>query len=80
MVAMRGFALSNLKYIRQWVKFYSYDNEIGQQVVAQLVQIPWGHNLKIISKCKTVEEALYYVRNTIENGWSRNVLTHTLTR
>ncbi len=40
MLAMRGFALSNLKYIRQWVKFYSYDNEIGQQAVGQLVQIP----------------------------------------
>lgn len=75
---MRGFALSNLKYIRQWVKFYSHENTISQQAVGQLTQIPWGHNLKIMSKCKTVEEALYYVINILENGWSRSVLTHQI--
>ncbi|WP_218185256.1 DUF1016 N-terminal domain-containing protein [Methanogenium cariaci] len=32
----------------------------------------------IISKCNTVDEALFYVRRTIENNWSRNVLTHQI--
>ncbi len=60
---VKGFSERNLKYIRQWFYFYSDENPIGQQAVAQLTQIPWGHNLKIISKCKTIEEALYYVSN-----------------
>jgi len=51
---------------------------IGQQAVAQLVQIPWGHNLKIISKCQHSSEALYYVQKTRQHGWSRAVLTHQL--
>ena len=48
------------------------------QVVAKLVQVPWGHNLVIISKCKDVIEAFYYVNKTIENNWSRSVLTHQI--
>jgi len=66
---MKGFSLRNIKYIRQWVLFYSTRNSIGQQAVAQIVQqvvaqlsgIPWGHNITIISKCKNVDEALFYV-------------------
>ncbi|MBN2791448.1 MAG: DUF1016 family protein [Desulfuromonadales bacterium] len=48
------------------------------QAVTKLVQIPWGHNREIISKCKDVTEALYYVNQTIEHSWSRNVLTHQI--
>ncbi|MDR1120094.1 MAG: PDDEXK nuclease domain-containing protein, partial [Dysgonamonadaceae bacterium] len=39
-------------------------------------QIPWRHHVEIITKCKTAEEALFYVQKTIENGWSRAVLIH----
>lgn len=46
-----GFSERNLKYIRQWYSFWNED-EIGQQVVAQLMQIPWGSNILIISQCK----------------------------
>jgi len=73
---MKGFSERNLKYIRQWVVFYSNEKAIGQQLVAQLTQISWGHNLKIIAKCQSIEEAVYYVQNTLDNGWSRSVLTH----
>jgi predicted nuclease of restriction endonuclease-like (RecB) superfamily len=44
---------------------------IVQQPVAK---IPWGHNILIFSKSKDVEEALFYVSQTIENGWSRDTL------
>lgn len=55
-----------------------FDEEKSQQVVAQILMIPWGHNITIIQKCKTIEEALYYVQNTIKNGISRNVLIHQI--
>ena len=66
---MKGFSLRNIKYIRQWFLFYSTQDLIGQQAVAQIMQqvvaqlsrIPWGHNITIISKCKNVDEALFYV-------------------
>lgn len=47
------------------------DAQIGQQAVAQ---IPWGHNVLIISKSKSVQEAEFYVSQSLQNGWSRSVL------
>ena len=72
---MKGFSLRNLKYMRQWFQFWSAEPAIGQQLVAQ---IPWGHNLVIISKIKNIDEAVFYVQKTIHNNWSRVVLTHQI--
>jgi len=52
------------------------DEEIVQQLVAQL---PWGHNVKLIEALKGSEERLWYARQAVEHGWSRNVLVQTLT-
>ncbi len=63
------------------VSAYSSNNQgdiIGQQAVAQLQDIffsvPWGHHLYIFSQCKTVDKAIFFLRKTVENGWSRAVL------
>jgi len=55
------------------------DVTIFQQVVGEfddhpIFQIPWGHHTLIFTKCKSVQEAIFYVQKTIENGWSRAVL------
>lgn len=83
---MKGFAYSNLKYIKQWYSFYNSKlpigqqpvGQIGQQPVAQITRIPWGHNIAIISKCKTLDEAIYYVQGAITHNWSRSVLVHQI--
>ena len=36
--------------------------------------VPWRHHVEIISRCKSVEEALFYVQKTIEEGLSRSAL------
>ncbi|WP_065107546.1 PDDEXK nuclease domain-containing protein [Streptobacillus moniliformis] len=81
---IKGFSKENLKHIRYWYQFYS-NGLIGLQPVTQLKKIeqmiksiPWGHNQRIMYKCKTVEEALFYVGKTLENGWSRTVLEHQI--
>ncbi len=74
---MQGFSVRNLKYMRQWFQFWSINSPIGQQLVAQ---IPWGHNLVIIAKVKNIDEATFYVQKTIQNNWSRSVLTHQIER
>ena len=51
---------------------------ISRQAVPLITQIPWGHNIAIIAKCKNIEEALFYIQNTIEHGWSRSVLIHQI--
>jgi len=75
---MKGFSRRNIMYIQQWYLFYSQSGLIVQQAVAQLSGIPWGHNITIISKCKNVDEALFYVQATAKNNWSRSVLTHQI--
>ena len=83
---MKGFSQRNLECVRKWYLFYfeGVGNcatgccAIAQHPADQLIQIPWGHNLVIISKCKDITEALYYVSKTIEHNWSRNVLTHQI--
>ena len=46
---VKGFSKRNLELIRKWVKFWNHENT--KQVVSQLFQIPWGHNIVIIQKC-----------------------------
>ncbi len=83
---IKGFSEVNLSFIRRWVAFYKKHDtnfvttcdEISKKIIPQLTQIPWGHNRVIISKCKSKEQALFYVNKTIENGWSRSVLTHQI--
>lgn len=75
---IKGFSERNLKYIRQWYLFYSKGPRIGQQVVAQLTTIPWGHNIQIMTKCRDFNEAIYYVENTLRYNWSRNILVHQI--
>ena len=55
------------------------EDKIMQQLVAQLISVPWGHHRTIIDKCKRDrDKALFYVRRTIQNGWSRNSLLNWL--
>ena len=40
--------------------------------------VPWGHHVEIIAKCRTIEEALFYIVKTISGNWSRNTLMNCL--
>jgi len=71
---MTGFSPRNLKYMRAFAEAWP-DELIVQQLVAQ---IPWGHNVRILDYVKDNREREWYVRATIQNGWSRNVLVHQI--
>lgn len=40
--------------------------------------VPWGHHIQIITKCKDVNEALFYIRKTVNEGWSRATLMNCM--
>jgi len=67
---MKGFSRANLMYMRAFAQAWP-DPQIVQQAVGQL---PWGHNLVLLSKLKTQAERQWYAAKTIEHNWSRNVL------
>lgn len=59
------------------------DDAKAQQPVAHISEdvffsVPWGHHLYIISQCKDVSRAAFYLKKTVENGWSRAVLLNYL--
>ena len=43
-----------------------------------LASIPWRHHVEIISHVHSFEEALFYIRETLEGGWSRAMLVRNL--
>lgn len=81
-----GFSRSNLFNIRKFYNFYSTVsvqqpvglkelNPIQQPVgLNDLHLIPWGHHVVILEKTKTIEEAQFYIEETIKNNWSRSIL------
>jgi predicted nuclease of restriction endonuclease-like (RecB) superfamily len=87
---MKGLSTRNLKYCRSFCEFYnntigqqvvaqiqSTDNKedvISQQLVAQLKQIPWGHNILIFTKSANIRTAAFYIEQTLANAWGRETL------
>jgi len=89
-----GFSPRNIRYCRDFFALYKAGSILPQavaksgrgnlrsnrpQVVADLILVPWGHHRTIIDKCNgDPEKALFYVRRTIQNGWSRSSLLNWL--
>ena len=40
--------------------------------------VPWRHHVEIITRCKSIEEALFYIDQTIEKGLSRSALINCI--
>jgi len=72
---MKGFSKRNLELIRQWYNYWKDQEAIAKQLATQL---PWWHNIVIITKVKNTEEAIYYLKEAINYGWSRAVLVHQI--
>ena len=71
----------------QELSVISHSNKKVPQLVADnfesllpklLSFIPWGHHREIITKCKDIDSALFYILNTIENSCSRSALVHQI--
>ncbi|HBB32664.1 MAG TPA: DUF1016 domain-containing protein [Cyanobacteria bacterium UBA8803] len=67
---LKGFSRSNLMYMRAFAEAYP-DEVIVQRSVGQL---PWRHNIALLEKLKSPEKRIWYARQALENGWSRDVL------
>ena len=61
----RGFSARNLRYMKRFYELFPV--------------VPWGHIRTIIDKCRgDREKAEFYIRKTVDNGWSRAVLLNYL--
>jgi len=83
---LKGLSASNLKYCLRFFQFYcgaeteiiSSNTDISPFSQQPVDQIPWGHNILIFTKCGSLEEAGFYIGQTLEQGWSRDVLAMQL--
>jgi len=66
-----GFSARNLWDMKKFFEFYKDTDKKLRQLVALL---PWKHNLLIMSKTTSINEAKYYAEQCHENNWSRNIL------
>lgn len=77
---MKNFYLLYQPYLENTPQLVEQkDNAITPQVVEQiqndLYSVPWGHHRFMIDKYKeNPEKALFFVHQTVENGWSRDML------
>lgn len=51
---------------------------VGKEFPLPFALIPWRHHVEIITKCKSIDEALFYVGKTIEQGLSRDALINCI--
>ncbi len=67
---LRGFTRPNLYRMRQFYEAYQ-----GQDFVSPVVrQLPWTHNLIILSQAKRPAEREFYLRMAAQEGWSKREL------
>lgn len=84
----KGLSVNNLYYVRQFYQMYASISPQLEgksastntpQVGGILFKLPWGHHRLLIDKYFNLPEiALFYVKESIEKGWSRAVLDHML--
>lgn len=68
---VKGLSPNNLRYSRHFYRLYKN----LPQLVGELTRIPWSsHRLIIDRSGGDADKAMFYVRRTIENNWSRRQL------
>jgi predicted nuclease of restriction endonuclease-like (RecB) superfamily len=76
---MRSLSDRNLVYMQTFASvwpFFPFTHEIqtGDKQQSILLKIPWTHHMIILDKTKTLDERIFYINETIRNGWSITML------
>jgi predicted nuclease of restriction endonuclease-like (RecB) superfamily len=67
---IHGFTRPNLFRMRQFYETYRHEPKVSPLVR----QLPWTHNLLILSGCKRPEEREFYLRLAADRRWSKREL------
>jgi predicted nuclease of restriction endonuclease-like (RecB) superfamily len=71
---LRGYTRRNLFRMRQFYETYRGDEKVSPLVT----QLPWTHNLLILSRSKRAEEREFYLRMAVAEKWSKRELERQL--
>ena len=81
---VKGLSETSIRYAsRLYLLYKQYITilpQLGEELPdSEIWRIPWGHHKYIIDRFHDhPEKAMFFVRKTIENGWSRNMLLNFL--
>jgi predicted nuclease of restriction endonuclease-like (RecB) superfamily len=67
----RGFSPRNLWDMKRFYEFYRNEDAKLRHAVAVL---PWKHNILIMTKVKSMDEARFYIESAVEMCWTRDIL------
>jgi predicted nuclease of restriction endonuclease-like (RecB) superfamily len=67
---MQGFSRRNLLFMRSFAEAYPHAEKVKQLVS----QLPWGHIIRLLQRVKEPAIREWYIRESIEHGWSRSIL------
>ncbi len=79
------FSRTNLVYMKYFYQLYNkylteiqnvtFYPQVGDKIMVDIFSVPWGHHKLLIDKfINEPEKAIFFLRQTVENGWSRNML------
>ena len=72
------FSPTNLAYMRTKTDSANCP-QVGDELDSPIFHVPWGHHKYLIDKFfREPDKAMFYVRETVKNGWSRAVLLNFL--
>jgi predicted nuclease of restriction endonuclease-like (RecB) superfamily len=59
---------------RFYERYYSADTKLRRTVAV----LPWRHNILLLNKIQSLEAVEFYANETIEKGWSRDLLLNAI--
>ncbi|MBR5966359.1 MAG: DUF1016 family protein [Treponema sp.] len=67
--------LENTPQVEEQLQNKQFTPQLVEQIASDIFSIPWGHHRFLIDKFQNQpQKALFFVHQTVENGWSRDTL------
>ncbi|WDF79051.1 PDDEXK nuclease domain-containing protein [Mucilaginibacter sp. KACC 22773] len=81
---MKGISPRNLKYMQSFAEAYPLFlqaplaklESTSSILQVPLAKLPWYHHITLLDKVKDGNERLFYIEQSVKNGWSRNMLVN----
>lgn len=67
-----------LKQVVSVLPSMNNNDDFVKNIPLPFILIPWSHHIMLMQKCKSIEEAFFYINKVIEFSWSRETLRENI--
>lgn len=84
---MKGLSPRNLRYMRDFALAYPgfpflqgelAKSDSGSILQGELAKLTWYHHITLLDKVKDAKIRAFYILQTIQKGWTRDVMVHQI--